>query len=297
MGILKKVYLTLREQGRYPLNKKSSIRAAIDFSVAQVAARLVPGEVCVEFPNQTRLLVPPHMKGAAHFIYPGLCEFEDMGFVLHFLRPTDLFVDVGANIGAFTVLASGSIGSRVVSFEPATATFTSLLSNIRLNGISDRVTAHNMAVGRADGVLQFSEGLGTENSVQMGGEAKNSKTVKVGALNQLLAHAEPALIKIDVEGFETEVIAGAADVLKNDSLQAIVIERNNSGSQYGFNEQQLHEKIMSFGFIPHNYSPLSRTLRQLLKHSMGNIIYIKNVEKAQARLSQAPPFKYKGFSV
>jgi hypothetical protein len=51
------------------------------------------------------------MKGAAHFIYPGVCEFEEMAFVLHYARPTDLFVDVGANIGAYTVLAAGASGA------------------------------------------------------------------------------------------------------------------------------------------------------------------------------------------
>ena len=129
--MLKKLYVTLRTQGRHPLNRKSSWRAAFDFSLAQIAARLVPGEVCVPFPNGTRLLVPPHMKGAAHFIYPGLCEFEDMGFALHFLRPDDLFLDVGANIGAYTVLAAGAAGCRVIAFEPAPATFRSLQANLQ----------------------------------------------------------------------------------------------------------------------------------------------------------------------
>jgi len=165
MNLFSKVYLTLRAQGRHPLNRKSSLRAAWDFSVAQVAARLVPGDVCVEFPNETKLLVSPKMKGAAHFIHPGLCEFEDMAFILHFLRPDDWFVDVGANVGAYTVLAAGVVRSRALAFEPNPTTFRSLALNVHLNDLAGRVTFLNLALGREAGVLQMTEGLGTENRV------------------------------------------------------------------------------------------------------------------------------------
>jgi len=43
---------------------------------------------------------------------------NDMGFLLHFLRKDDLFLDVGANIGSYTVLAGGAVGAKSISFEP-----------------------------------------------------------------------------------------------------------------------------------------------------------------------------------
>ena len=115
MLLLKKIFATLRWVANHPLNRRCKTKAVWNFCVAQVAARLVPGDICRPFPNQTKLLISPGMKGAAHFIFPGLCEFEEMAFVLHFLRPDDLFVDVGANVGAYTILASGAVGARSVS--------------------------------------------------------------------------------------------------------------------------------------------------------------------------------------
>src|SRR5688572_23869905 len=91
MNFAKKLFVTLRDIGRHPLHRAAPMRAAFEFCAAQVAVRRIPGEVAVEFPNNTRLLIPPLMKGAAHFIVPGLCEFDEMGFMLHFLRPADLF--------------------------------------------------------------------------------------------------------------------------------------------------------------------------------------------------------------
>ena len=57
------------------------------------------------------------MTGATGNIYAGLHEFVDMAFCLHLLRSGDLFVDVGANIGSYTVLASKVAGANSVTLE------------------------------------------------------------------------------------------------------------------------------------------------------------------------------------
>src|SRR5580698_6034233 len=115
MNLVTKIVGALNNIRNHPINRNRKNKAVLGYGFIQVAALLVPGEICVEFPNRTKLLVPPHMKGAAHYVTPGLCEFEEMSFVMHFLRPDDIFADVGANIGAFTVLAAGAAGSHVIA--------------------------------------------------------------------------------------------------------------------------------------------------------------------------------------
>src|SRR3954468_21688101 len=155
MNLVKKVYVTLRGIARHPLTGKSKPAAMWNFLVSQVAARMVPGDTCVSFPNGTKLLISPRMKGAAHFITPGLCEFEEMSFVMHFLRPEDLFVDVGANVGAYTVLASGVAGAHAISFEPSSSSYDFLQRNVRLNAMQDRVMTYNVALGSEKGAARF----------------------------------------------------------------------------------------------------------------------------------------------
>jgi len=297
MSILNKLYVTLRAQGSYPLNKKTALRAAVDFSIAQIAARLIPGEVCVPFPNETKLLVPPHMKGAAHFIYPGLCEFDIMGFVLHYLQPKDLFVDIGANIGAYTVLAGGVAGSQVMAFEPSPSTFRCLQSNVHLNRLNDRIILQNAALGNKEGLITFSEGLGTENYVQTKESKSNSVSVNMTTLDSALAGRQPAMMKIDVEGFETAVIEGAAETMALPSLQSLIIEKNDGGERYGFDETKLHNKIISLGFRPYAYQPLNRKLQRLEEHARGDIIYLRDLERAEKRIQSSQPFRYRGFSI
>ena len=125
----------------------------------------MPGPVAVSFVNDTRLLVSSGMTGATGNIYCGLHEFVDMGFLLHLLRPGDMFYDIGANVGSYTILASAAIGAQSVSLEPVPQTFHFLQDNIRLNGVSERVTALNAGVGHVNGVLRFTSDLDTVNHV------------------------------------------------------------------------------------------------------------------------------------
>lgn len=285
-----KIYIALRDTARHPVNRHRGFRAALEYPFVQIAARLVPGDVCVKFPNRTRLMVSPRMKGAAHFIAPRLNEFNDMSFVMHFLRAGEMFADVGANVGAFTVLAAGVAGAKTVSFEPSAETFEMLSRNVRINNLADRARPVNAVVGRSVGSVQFSSGLGTENHVAAASEKENSVTVPMTTLDHELAAAPATLLKVDVEGFETEVFGGADNTLKSPSLQAIIIEKNGSGNRYGYDENALHVKIRGNGFAPFTYDPFARKLNPLGETDEGNIIYIRDLAAASERLRTAPPF-------
>ncbi len=270
MDIFTKVFVTLRGVVNHPLHRKSKTKAVWNFFVSQIAARFVGGDVCVSFPNKTKLLISPKMRGAAHFIDPGLCEFEDMSFVMHFLRRDDLFVDVGANIGAYTVLAAGVAGAKAISFEPGPEAFGYLEQNVKLNDLQQTVTCLNLALGWEEGVMKFTEGLGTENYV---------------------------CLKIDVEGFETKVLAGAQKTLRKPSLRAMIIERGGNAARYGFDETALHEQIRSMSFTPCTYSPRDRLLSSISNDSIGNIIYVKDLESARKRLKEASPYEFGDFRI
>jgi FkbM family methyltransferase len=294
---IKKISGALRAVASHPVNRHRKFKAVMEYGFIQIAARIIPGDICVEFPNNTRLLISPRMKGAAHYIAPRLCEFEEMTFVAHFLRPGEIFVDVGANIGAFTILATGVAGAKTIAFEPSADTFYLLERNIRLNGLQNSVKVLCTAVGRNDGEAQFSVGLGTENHITDGSAANGSLNVKMTTLDKELVGQPPDLLKMDVEGFETEAFAGATYTLRQPRLQAIIVERNNLGARYGFDEESLHREIRQCGFIPCNYKPFARELTRVGDGSIGNIIYVRDFAAANARLRAAPPLKLGDLSI
>lgn len=277
----------------HPLNGKRKLASILRFAQWQIGSRLVGGPVAKLFVDHTRLLVGRGMHGATQNIYCGLHEFEDMAFVLHVLREGDGFVDVGANIGSYTILAGGAAGARCVSIEPGPGAFGHLLDNINLNNIGDRVTALNIGIGKERGVLRFTSGLDTVNHVLAGSEGgREAIEVEIERLDDVLSGFEPAIIKIDVEGFETNVIAGAERVLSRPSLCAVIMELNGSGERYGFDENQLHEHMLEYGFKTFRYLPFERRLVALNgknAHS-GNTLYIRNEEETSLRLARAPKF-------
>lgn len=278
----------------HPLNQGRKFNAILGFIRWQLASRLVDGAIAINFVNGTRLLTFNGMTGATGNVYTGLHEFEDMSFVMHFLRAGDVFVDVGANVGSYTVLASGAVDAKTISIEPVPKTFTYLMDNINLNSISGKVTAVNVGIGREPGFLKFTAELDTVNHVVSNSE-EGVATIEVAVktLDDILEGFEPSLIKIDVEGFETNVIAGAKKTLSHPSLLAVIMELNGSGSRYGFDEKNLHNVMLNYGFTTFQYNPFKRQLipRNMSSQVIGNMLYIRNDEQVIDRITSAPKFK------
>jgi FkbM family methyltransferase len=275
----------------HPLNRQNKIKAVSRFAKWQINTRLNPYPVIYSYTDKTKLIVQRSMTGATGNLYCGLHEFTDMGFLLHFLRKDDLFVDIGANIGSYTVLAGGHIGATVVSVEPLPQTFEHLKNNIAINRIGNKVIAYNLALGNEKGQISFTTNLDTMNHVATAAET-NTIAVPVETLDAILEkEKEPVLLKIDVEGFETNVLNGASSTLKKNNLKAIIIELNGSGLKYGYDEADLHEKLLDGGYYPHRYNPFERQLTPIDKFGTHNTIYIKDPDFVRERIKKADKLK------
>jgi FkbM family methyltransferase len=297
---LLRFYRMLRFITEHPLNRKRKVASMLRLVSWQLGSRIASGPVTINFVNDAQLLVRPGMTGATGNIYTGLHEFEDMAFVLHVLRTSDLFVDVGANVGSYTILASAALGAKTIAFEPIPTTYGHLVDNIDLNGVHDLVTAHNIGVGAERGELIFTSSLDTVNHVLGAAESDIASTkIAVNTLDETLGESRPTVIKIDVEGFETRVIDGAGKALSRDTLLAVVMELNGSGERYGFDESTLHARMLGYAFRPFTYSPFTRQLLSLegKKSTSGNTLYIKNLERVQERLVSAQPFTVLGHTI
>src|SRR5688500_8702904 len=110
-----------------------------------------------------------------------------MALVMHALRPGDLFVDVGANIGSYSILAAGVCGSHVIAVEPVPQTFRNLQDNVRLNDLQDFIATKNVALGASAGTVRFSSDRDTANhAIADGSDDDNSILVPQEELDSLL---------------------------------------------------------------------------------------------------------------
>ncbi|MHB8872438.1 MAG: FkbM family methyltransferase [Myxococcaceae bacterium] len=257
----------------------------------QVVSRLAPGEIAVPYVENTRLLMRRGMTGATGNYYLGLHEFEEMGFLLHLLRSDDLFFDVGANVGSYTVLASGVVGARTCAFEPVPATVEHLRANVAINRLESRVEVFQVGVGAEPGELQFTADLDCVNHVVPDQLVVSDRpTVRV-PVQSLAAFSDrmPLLLKIDVEGYEPWVIQGAEPLLRDERLLALILETNGSSRRYGLGDADCHASLIAHGFETYSYDPLTRALAPLsVPRSEGNTLYVRSLPTIRRRLSTAP---------
>lgn len=275
---------------RHPLAKRHLLRAYFRFFLWQIRSRLTANLIVLPFISGTKILARRKLVGMTGNIYAGLSDFNDMAFLLHFLLPGDVFFDVGANVGVYTILASGVCGAHTLSFEPAEEAYKILDKNIRLNQLQKKVKTVAAAVAAQTGELNITSGEDATNHIAL--QSPQSLVVKVeSTCLDNYADENPILLKIDVEGYENEVLKGASKLLQDQQLKAIIIELIGSGNYYGFDETIIHQLLKDHGFLAFEYDAFQRNLTQTETMPPGNnYLYVRNVDFVKKRIQSARPF-------
>lgn len=166
----------------------------------------------------------------------GLYELTTARLINRLLLPGDFFVDAGANIGYFTLLAAQRVGptGRVHAFEPTPANHARLLAHIRKNHLEDRITVYPIALSDHPGhiTIHTYEGdprynHGCASIVQRPWDHDHAHTVPTARLDATLPPGTtPRLIKMDIEGAEPLAIAGMAALLASARPPMIIAEYN-----------------------------------------------------------------------
>ncbi len=203
---------------KHPLWRQSHWSPFLRFARLQAAFALGKREARLPWLEGLQLPVTQGDSGLTGNYYLGLQEFKDMAFALHLLREGNLFVDVGANLGSYSLLAAGSAGATCLAFEPVPATYERLQSVMAINQLTARVMVRNLALASAEQVeagrrLAFSADRDCYNSFVEDSYPGDKIYVSIDTLDAQCRGLEPVLIKIDVEGFEADVLAGAGDTL------------------------------------------------------------------------------------
>lgn len=218
------------------------------------------GEIRLQFSSENRI---------GEDIFANAFERAERRLLKKILRPGQKVLDVGANIGFYTCMFAQSVGpsGRVIAFEPTPSTFTALQRNVRLNGFQDRVECHCCALSDTTGTASmntFPEGGDVYNSlgtVQSLGGSKRTEVIDVDTVTldrsvEEMDFPNGVFIKIDVEGFEQQVIRGGANFLKTESRLAMMVELYEPLSQQcGASTLQTLDLLESYGFEAYCMTP------------------------------------------
>ena len=164
------------------------------------------------------------------------------------VRPGFLVLDVGANLGAYTILFARWVApdGRVHAFEPAPESRAGLARQIELNGVADRVSIHSEAVAGSSGAARFqASGLRGDNRLSPGGD--DGLVIRTITIDDFCAAAslDPDVMKIDVEGAELDVLRGArATIARRGDRLVVFMELHPSlWPQLGVTRHQLEAEL------------------------------------------------------
>ena len=247
----------------------------------------------INITDKSKLNVIKGRASSTGMLYCGLFEFEDQSFLLHFLRENDLFVDVGSNIGVYTILSSAHCKSKTIAIEPIPSTIEILKSNIKLNNIENLVNVKPFGISEKPGKLFFTDSLDSINHVKSKLDDENGNFIEIStdSLDNIIGNVNPTMLKIDVEGFEKAVIDGGVNTLSNLSLNAIIIELNGCGLNYGYTDEEINSIILSYGFKAYSYNPYTRELNSSKYKRSENTLYVRDVNYVQKLLTNSKKFK------
>jgi FkbM family methyltransferase len=228
-------------------------------------------------------------------------ELPERQFLKAFLRPGDTFVDIGANIGLFTVLAARRVGreGRVFAFEPSARSFERLQANVALNHF-ENVECHRLALSETGGQLTMrvsADGFDAWNTFGRPTAGKEFLEESVPCVTwDAFAQGRSlvgrvTMMKIDVEGWEARVLSGGVDVLSREDAPVMQIEfSQESALAAGSSCVDLYHKLQVLGYQMYVYDVASgRLVPDPLRERYPylNLIAAKRLDQVSARLDES----------
>jgi len=278
---------------RHPLNRGREVQAVWNWVLWQAYRRTAPGPIVFDWMDGVRFLVRRDEDSMLGNVYNGLAEPEAMSFALNVIRPGDMFIDVGANVGAFTLICCGAGKASGVCFEPVPSTFRRLIDNLNLNDLRGRVQPFNLGVSDPPSrILRFtSSGDSINHVVTEGEEGSNVVEISTVTLDDHVSLDRPALLKIDVEGFEVPVLRGARRLLESGRIYAAIVEINEFQDRYGHSASEALSLLSAAGYHPASYESDARALHPITGTNAreDSTIFVRDFEFANLRLRESRP--------
>lgn len=226
----------------HPANEGARARALVRAVRFQTSGRLLGQRTLARLGERSIVWADLHRTGASKIVYANPPDHPEMLVWQQVLQPGDLFVDVGANIGSYAIWAA-DLGAEVIALEPAEDTFGLLRENIALNGYS--VKAIRAAAGAACGTVRFTSGQDTVNRMDPKGMVETAMIT----IDSVIEDRTVGGMKVDVEGFEIEVLRGSERALSEHRIRLIQLEWNStSEGALGSDRQPVADLLAVHGY-------------------------------------------------
>jgi FkbM family methyltransferase len=264
-------YKRLKSFLSHPEVQKNPVKALLKRFFWRIRWAVTNKPYVIPFADNLKIAIPKSGSGAAIY-YQGYSEPETKDFLLRFLQPGMVVLDVGAHIGEYTLLASQAVGKtgQVHAFEPQDHVFPILQENIQMNDFGN-VILNCSAVSDRVGKIEFQVlDEPAMSSIRKQENPKTSSTFVEVACTSLdtycsslstSKHPKVDLIKVDVEGAEKFVFQGAESLLRlpNDEAPTWIFEyAPNSYADFNYEPRELLNLLYQNGYEVWQYISTSQ---------------------------------------
>jgi FkbM family methyltransferase len=224
--------------------------------LARFAWGLDPHEIVHEMAPGVRLKLRVNRDEDLAYLTNRYEQHDDVRVFVSLLRPGMVVVDVGANIGMYTMLSAQAVGSSgtVFAFEPVPEVYRRLTENLAISGIVN-VAPHRIAISDTTGTARFY--LGRTDS--MGSLCRTQTAVAIEVPTETLDNflerngvTRVDAVKIDAEGAEMRIVHGMCRLLTCVDRFLLFVEHNyNALCSAGSSAEELFTAIVGYGYVPH----------------------------------------------
>lgn len=276
---------------RHPANHGRRALSLLSGVVWQFWKRGVGKPVFVSYHGNRLLAHPASHQASAAIYFWGLPDFWEISFVRDYLRPGDLFIDVGSNIGLYSLRASSLVGPNgaVHAFEPGAFSKECLERSIERSGI-ENIVVHAETAGESAhaAVLQ-----GNDATASVAGVGEDGRGVPVVRLDEVLTDVRYAMAKFDIEGYEPFALRGMRGMLERGNPEVLLVEVAGYSKRYGITSDALLGEIRGWGYSTFTYEPAERKIvavERPWEQHLQNVLCVfdSTRSKVERRVSHLP---------
>lgn len=255
----------IKEIWNHPSNRDKQLKALGRAGNWQLKHKISEKPIDVNAFGYKILLYPDSLQTRAIVYYTPLKDYDVTQFIQRYLKVGDSFLDIGANIGLYTLLACSVVSKSgsVDSFEPCPKTFRRLEENVARNELN-QVKLHQTVLGENSSVIKFTVDLDTINHVLSSAPPKtedNYIEVSCQPLDEIINDKDYAMAKLDVEGYELPVLRGGSKMLSHQNPPVLMLEINEEFKRYGITALEIVNQLQKWGYYSASYDADSNELK------------------------------------
>jgi FkbM family methyltransferase len=232
--------------------------------------RIANGRLNYRYDDNFQITLLPNEGASRLTYYFGVSEPELFRVYNEFLRPRMTIVDAGANIGLHSLFFSKRVGEegKIYAFEPAKMIFRRMMEHIQNNHVTN-IEGLCLALGAKQGSAEIVDNKNDTSRTFLRPSLSNSDTTSTAAVETLDTFAKVRglekidFLKIDVEGFESEILEGALSLLSRQAIKVIQIELDErSLDRAGSEKSAVVSLLIKKGYsLCHWHSPVKGFVR------------------------------------